>query len=52
MASEEESLDHFILSKRIATRSLKITIDDSFNAQPIEKSRLTEQLSWAREKIG
>ena len=35
----------FRLSKRIATRSHIIAKDDSFNAQPIRKSRVTEQLS-------
>ena len=34
----------FRLSKRIATRSHKIAKDDSFTAQPIRKSRVTEQL--------
>ena len=37
--------EHFKLSKRIATRSQKIAKDDWFKAQPIGKSRVTEQLS-------
>ena len=43
--SEKELSEHFELSKRIATHSHKIAKEDSFNAQPIGKSRVTEQLS-------
>ena len=41
--SDEELSEHFKLSKRIATRLLKIAKDDCFNAQAKGKSCVTDQ---------
>ena len=41
----------FRLSKQKATRWHKVAKDDSFNAQPVWKSHVTEQLSRAGENI-
>ena len=43
--SKKELSEHSILSKQKATRSYKIEKDNSLNAQPIRKSRMTEYLS-------